>query len=213
MAELDDVADMIADRLRQVNTAMPGRIAKYNASTREAEVEPLIKEKYADGQILKLPNISGVPVMMPATSGAGVVMPIAAGDDVLLLFAQRSIDRWLTSGGVQESADKRMLALSDAIAIPGLFSFDVTHSDGDGAGVRIFNEDDEVRLESGASALLATIKTQADGKIAAGTATVELLDEITKAFDEIAIGLAAIPSANAATLAASVALKLIKGTI
>jgi hypothetical protein len=220
--ELDNIRDIVDDRLRQVNVCLPGRIKSYSASTRKAEVEPLVKERYADGTVLTLPVITGVPVVMPATSSSGLILPVGDGDPCLILFAQRSIDRWLTNGGVQESADKRMHAMSDAIAIVGLFPFSDSPETADAAdGVKLHNDGevvvassgDEVRLESGTSATKATLKTQADAKIALGTSAVEVLDEVTKAFDEIAIGLAAIPSPNTQTLASSAALKTIKGSI
>jgi hypothetical protein len=195
--ELSDLRAVINDRLRQVNTAMPGRITKYDSETRKAEVEPLIQEKYADGTLLSLPKITNVPVVMPATSGAGFILPIGNGDPVLLLFSQRSLDRWLTSGGVQESADTRMHHLSDAIAIPGLFPFSQSHSDG--AGLVVKNAQILIRLDG--------------NKVAIGTVTVELLDEITKALDDIVTGLALIPYTATATIAASTAIKTIKGSV
>lgn len=224
-SELDELRAVVDDRLRRLNTALPGRIESYDASTRKAEVQPLVKEKYADGTILTLPRISGVPVVMPTTGSAGVALPIANGDPVLILFAQRSIDRWLTNGGVQEANDTRMHALSDAIAIAGLFDFTASHSDG--SGLRVYNDDGEISVEAsedlsqsagGAATIAAgsvlpgTFKAE-DGTVAMGTSTVEVIDEITKALDEIATGLAAIPSPNVATLAASAALKTIKGSI
>lgn len=222
---LETIRDVINDRLRGVNTCIPGRIESYNASTRKAEVQPLIQEKYADGQVLTLPKITGVPVVMQSTSSAGLVFPVANGDPCLLLFAQRSIDQWLSQGGIQQSADKRMHAMSDAIAILGLFPFSESHSDG--SGVRLHNDDGEIRIEgsgdvtatAGGIATLeagavvpGTFKAEA-GKIALGTSAVEVLANVTKAFDEIAIGLAAIPSPNVSTLAASAAIKTITGTI
>jgi hypothetical protein len=197
MADLDTLRDVINDRLRQVNTCLPGRISSYNAATRKADVQPLIKEKFADGQILSLPRIPNVPVVMPGNSDAGLVLPIGEGDPVMLLFSQRSMDRWLTQGGEQESADIRMHALSDAIAIPGLFSFDVSHSDGN--GVVLKNGNILIRLHS--------------STVAIGTSTVELLDEITKALDDIVTGLATIPYTATVTQAASTAIKSIKGSI
>jgi hypothetical protein len=214
MAELSEIRDILTDRLRQLNTGLPGRVLSYDSSTRKAEVQPLIKEKFADGQILTLPRITGVPVIMPATSGSGFIMPIGDGDPVLLLFMQRSIDRWLASGGVQEAADATMHALSDAVAIPGLFPFTVRHSDG--SGVRVFNENGEIRLESGTAASKATIKTQSDGKVALGTQLVELLDEVTKALDATATSICAngAPLSNSAAIQASSNLiKTIKGSI
>jgi len=196
--DLGTLQDVISDRLRQVNTSLPGRIEKYNASTRLAEVKPLIREKYADGTVLSLAPITNVPVIMPSTADAGLALPVAAGDTVLLLFCQRSIDRWAVVGGEVNAEDVRMHAMSDAVAVAGLFDFTVTHTDG--AGLVLYNGAAKIRVTS-------------DGKVAIGTAVVELLDEITKALDDIVTGLAAIPYTATATAAASAAIKTIKGSI
>lgn len=207
--ELDDMRDIVNDRLRRVKTACPGRILSYDASTRKAEVEPLVQEKYADGTLLTPPRIANVPVVMPSTANAGLVLPVGNGDPCLLVFAQRSMDRWLAQGGVQEPADSRMHATSDAIAIVGLFPFSVSHSDG--SGLRLHNDNGNVRVEAGATP--AILKAQSDAKIALGTAAVELLDEITKALDDIVTGLLTIPYTPTITQAASAAIKTIKGSL
>lgn len=198
MTDLEQTREIIDDRLRRVNTALPGRIQSYSASTRKADVEVMLNEKYADGQVIDLGVIANVPVVMPATSSAGVVLPIASGDPVLIVFCQRSIDRFMTQGGKTTPADIRMHSMSDAVAIPGLFDFKVSHSDGD--GLRIFNGLMNIRLTS-------------DGKVAIGTSVVELLDEITKALDDIATGLLTIPYTPTITQAASAAIKTIKGSV
>jgi hypothetical protein len=208
--DLEQIREVVDDRLRGVNTCMPGTISRYDASTREAEVTPQIDDMYADGERLQLPILTGVPVVQMATASAGLVLPIAAGDRVLVLFAQRSLDRWLSTGSRDVSGDVRMHAMSDAIAIAGLMPFSVSHSDGD--GVRLHNDSGVVRIESGV-ANTATLKTQSDGKIALGTPLVELLDEVTKALDDIATGLLTIPYTPTITQAASAAIKTIQGTI
>jgi hypothetical protein len=123
MTELETIREAIDDKLRRLNTAIPGRIESYNAARREADVLPLIREKYADGTVLELKPIKHVPVLMPSVGGVRFTLPVAAGDTVLILFAQRSLDRWLSDGGVVDAGDIRMHSMSDAIAIPGLFAF------------------------------------------------------------------------------------------
>lgn len=121
--DLQDVQNVITDRLRQMNIALPGEVQKYDAALRKADVLPTIKETFADGTELTLPVITSVPVIMPATSGTRITLPIAAGDTVLLIFSQRSLDLWLSQGGQTRAGDTRMHAMSDAMAIPGLFPF------------------------------------------------------------------------------------------
>ncbi len=195
--DIDIIRQIVDDRLRRVNTCIPGKIQTYDAAKREAEIVPQVDDVYAGGETLRLPVLTGVPLVQISTGSAGLVLPVAPGDFVLVLFAQRSIDRWLSTGNRETSGDERTHAMSDAIAIAGLQPFNQSHSDGD--GVVVFNDQIKMRMDG--------------NKVAIGTVTVELLDEITKALDDIVTGLATIPYTATITTAASTAIKSIKGII
>jgi hypothetical protein len=61
---------------------------------------------------------------LPAVpSFADLVMPISVGDPGLLVFADGSLDVWLSHGGLVDPLNDRHHALSDAVFIPGLRSF------------------------------------------------------------------------------------------
>jgi hypothetical protein len=122
--------DVIMDLLRQTNTALPGRVEKYDEALKKADVLPVIDETFADGTVLTLPVLTSVPVIMPATAAARITLPIVPGDFVLLVFAQRSLDLWLSEGGKTKAGDTRMHAMSDAMAIPGIFPFNGVPSSG-----------------------------------------------------------------------------------
>lgn len=117
------IKDAIKYQLSDVNTAIPARIISYNPETQEAEVEPVIKKRYKNGKVVRRAPITGVPVVFPAAGGGIISFPVQAGDTVLLIFSQRSIDRWVRSGGEPvDPGDNRKHDISDAIAIPGLFT-------------------------------------------------------------------------------------------
>jgi hypothetical protein len=170
MSEAEDIAAFVADQLREVNTALPGRIESYNANTGKAEVQPLLKERYADGDVITLPRIPNVPLVFPRTQAASISMPVAAGDGVLLLFCQRSLDKWLSLGGIKEPDDIRMHSLSDCIAIPGLVPFSTG-----GTGFT------DLIIQRGS----AQFKIDASSKIALGTSSAELLDIVDQVIDAI----------------------------
>ena len=110
-------------QLGEVNTAIPAVINKYDPTKQEAEVIPLIKRKYKDGTAVDRAPITGVPVVFPASGGGIITFPVTKGDTVLLIFSQRSIDRWVRGDGSSvDPGDNRKHDISDAIAIPGLFS-------------------------------------------------------------------------------------------
>jgi hypothetical protein len=109
--------------ISDVHTALPGRIEKYEFATQKAQVKPLIKRKYLDGEVLDLPVLVNVPVVFPRTKKSGITFPLSKGDGVLVIFTERALERWKSSGGDSEPGDRRKFDLSDGIAIPGCFSF------------------------------------------------------------------------------------------
>lgn len=109
--------------LSHIHTCLPGRIETYDYTTQKATVKPLIKKKYLDGDVQELPVLTNVPVQFPRTKKSGITFPLTRGDGVLIVFSERSLERWKSSGDDTEPGDARKFDLSDGIAIPGLFSF------------------------------------------------------------------------------------------
>lgn len=106
--------------MEDVHTSMPGEVNNFDGKF--ATVKPLIKKVFIDGDVLDLPNLVKVPIIFPRTKTSGIVFPISRGDGVLLLFTERAIERWKSTGSASEPGDPRRFDLSDAVAIPGLFS-------------------------------------------------------------------------------------------
>ena len=191
---------MLKAQAMAMNTAIPGEVVKYDAATGKAEVRALISLKYSDGTIVKPPVISNVPIIMPRTQGASLTMPIAAGDPVLIVFAQWSIDRWLSEGGEVEAGDARTHAMSDAFAIPGAYSF----KDGPTGEIGTVLKDGSTKVKID------------DEKVAIGNSVVELLSEISTALN--AIGTSVCPpgaplSNSAAILASKAQIDLLTGSL
>lgn len=107
--------------LGEINTTLPGKIISVNGN--RVVVQPTMPKQLASGDALDAPNVVEVPVVWPyAQAGKiGLTMPLRPGDGVLLVFAQRSLEGWL-SGNAGAPDDPRRFDLSDAIAIPGLMS-------------------------------------------------------------------------------------------
>jgi hypothetical protein len=133
----------------KIRGAMPGRVESYDAATQRADVKPLLQalQRNADGSTtsVSLTVVPNVPVMMPQGGGRQIKLPVANGDVVLLVFCDRSLDKWKSKGGEVDPVDLRQHHLSDAIAI---------------AGVR--------DPTSGASAPTADIEVRADGTVLLG---------------------------------------------
>lgn len=132
--------------MSQLHVCMPGRIEDYEPETQRAEVTPLLRRSYLDGTESSMPVIAGVPVIFPRSGGASLTMPVKAGDGVQLIFADRSIDRWLAQGGEVTPDDRRKHALSDCIAVPGLYPFAEPGPQDNNDDVLLQYEGSEVRL-------------------------------------------------------------------
>jgi hypothetical protein len=147
--------------LSTVNTCLPGRIESY--SDNKASVQPLIKRKNLSNTVETLPIISNVPVVFPRTQTTGITFPIKKGDGCLLVFSQRAMERFLSSGEIVEPGDSRKFDLTDAIAIPGLFSFNASALASNNTDVEIHNNNQKIvikengDIEIGASSLLKLI--------------------------------------------------------
>ncbi len=117
MNTFDVLSRLVDQSLSEVHTSIPGRIIKVNPDN-TVDVEPTItyKEK-------PLPVFPGCPVLFPQTNGGGVSWKLTPGEFVLVLISEYSIDEWVAGTGqnVQTPSVDRF-ELSDAVALPGLFT-------------------------------------------------------------------------------------------
>lgn len=126
--KLEEVIEMAIDeRLDQVYTAMPGRVEDYDAQLQSVSVKPLVRYehigedggRYADS----LPVVGGVPVVFPGAGAFSITFPIEPGTTGLLVFANCSLDQWLSLGDEVNPASDRRHSIADAVFIPGLRPF------------------------------------------------------------------------------------------
>ena len=107
----------------QLRVALPGVIQSFDPDTVTAVVQPAIRyiERDNDGNktTKDYPLLVDVPVVFPRGGGCTLTFPVTAGDECLVIFADRCIDFWWQSGGIQEPVDGRMHDLSDAFCIVG----------------------------------------------------------------------------------------------
>lgn len=121
------LAEVLASERRTLNeqlrVAMPGIIRSFDPDAVTAVVQPAIRyiERDNDGNKLTndYPLLVDVPVVFPRGGGCTLTFPVRAGDECLVIFADRCIDFWWQSGGIQEPVDERMHDLSDAFCIVG----------------------------------------------------------------------------------------------
>ncbi|WP_209420770.1 Gp138 family membrane-puncturing spike protein [Klebsiella michiganensis] len=106
-----------------MRVSIPGIIQSFDPDAVTAVVQPAIKGAEQDESgaevSVNLPLLVDVPVVFPRGGGCTLTFPVKEGDECLVIFADRCIDFWWQSGGVQEPVDGRMHDLSDAFAIVG----------------------------------------------------------------------------------------------
>ncbi len=106
-----------------MRVSIPGIIQSFDPDAVTAVVQPAIKGSERDESgaevSVNLPLLVDVPVVFPRGGGCTLTFPVKAGDECLVIFADRCIDFWWQSGGIQEPVDERMHDLSDAFCIVG----------------------------------------------------------------------------------------------
>lgn len=193
---------LIKKNLLTVNTAIPGVVESINVSKQTVSVQPSIKRKYVKNEeVVPLPIIHNVPLVFPRAGEAALTLPVKKGTPVLLIFSQRSLDVWKSQGGVVEAGDPRHHALTDAIAIPGLYSANQALKGYDPDNIVLRNglkskvtvKESEVEVSVGSGKLTLT----KDGKFLVGNGAVELLallDEFLAEAQQLTVGTAFGPS-------------------
>lgn len=149
---------------RGVNTCLPGTILSYDAGKQLATVQPMLKLRQPDGREEEIPILNAVPVIWPRSGGASMTFPVRRGDGCLLVFNQRSIDEYKSSGEVSTPLDPRAHDLSDAVAFMGF-----TPSGAGGA-------DDAIEIKMGGATIKITdsgVEIEADSVTIKGNTTIE----------------------------------------
>jgi len=147
----------------KMNTVIPARVDSYDKDGPYVSATPLIDKIMSDGTALRLGSIVKIPVVFQRTNRFKMSYPLEAGDGVLLLFSQRCIDEWAQSGSFATPVNPRVFALTDAIAIPGLF--------GQGKAKKITSakeleiEFDDVKITSDGKKWKFTGDIEVEGKI------------------------------------------------
>jgi hypothetical protein len=122
------IAAFVEDGLSRVWTALPGRVVSFDHETQRASVFPLVQNIHYDENeervAERLPVIPDVPVMFQGCGAYRITFPVSKGDLGLLVFTSCSLDRWLAGDGREvDPGDDRRNNLSDAVFLPGLYSF------------------------------------------------------------------------------------------
>jgi len=126
--DLATLLDMTkSDTMFAINCHAVGTIQSFDSDKQTAEVsinyKRVIYGKAGDPPTLAdYPILVDVPVIVLSGGLGALTFPIAQGDTCLLLFNDRDLDNWFSSGQVVGPATPRMHSFSDAIALVGVHS-------------------------------------------------------------------------------------------
>jgi len=127
-ATITNVVETTVKRmLNHAHVLLPARVMEYDPDKQTCSAQPLLKYTPINGGPELLPIIHNIPVMFPRIDAgdggpkAHIYMPMKPGSTVALMFADKSMDKWKSLGGEVDPLDLRSHALSDAVALPGLF--------------------------------------------------------------------------------------------
>lgn len=159
--------------MQSVHTILPGIVQSFNSEKKTVDVRPALKRRFLDERPdEEIQLLTDVPIGYIQTNNFILSGPLRKGDEVLIVFFERSIDKWLKQGGIVSPDDPRKFDLSDALAIPILKPI--------GKGRQADSEN--VLLEHGSS----TIKLSPKGTFAITNGSEELITLVQELADACA---------------------------
>lgn len=154
--------NILVDRVfSTLRVCVPGIIQEFDPTSQTATVKVALREQVRQENLeykwTEIPLLLDVPVVFPRGGGYVLTFPVKQGDECLVVFSDLCIDAWFSLGGIQNQIEKRRHDLSDAIAIPGLWSQPRVLKDYSTKHVEIRNEDRSqfIRIKEGAIDLVA----------------------------------------------------------
>lgn len=131
--------------------ALPAIVESVNFTAMTITAQPALTgtQNAPDGSTssVKMPLLVDVPIMFQGGGGYSITLPIAKGDECLIIFADRCIDAWWQSGGVQAPMESRMHDLSDGFALVGVRSQPKVVPDISTSNLHIRSDDGSVFIE------------------------------------------------------------------
>jgi len=145
------LTDVIKAAMEAVSTEMrvcvPAKVIRYDFKKQLVDAQPYLKSKYLDGEAPDPPIIYNVPLAIPRAGDAFISLPLKKDQNVLLIFSDQSLEKWLSSGKILDPQDARRHHISDAIAIPGCYPFSTPASVSNGDDIILKNSGAEIRIK------------------------------------------------------------------
>jgi hypothetical protein len=101
-----------------LNCHQVGTIVSFDPTKQSASVE-LSVSRLAGGEIVAYPKLVDCPVFVPSGGGGRLSFPVVAGDRCLVLFNDRNLDLWFSSGQTGVPNSPRCHSRADGLVIVG----------------------------------------------------------------------------------------------
>jgi len=95
----DVTNEQIEAAFDRAQRSFPGIVARYDAQTLRAEIQPAIRIRTANGQQIT-PTTVKIPVEWPSWGDIAIQGKLEPGDEVLVECMDRNWNAWLLAGGV-----------------------------------------------------------------------------------------------------------------
>jgi len=160
------ISTAIQTQLKDVHTMLPGQIVSFDAVSQTADIQIQLQRKVGD-TLVNLPVLPGVPIRFLKSKAFSISFPLTAGDEVGVYIIERSIDNWLDQGGIQSPNDTRKFDLSDAYAVPVLYSQQNKIANFDAANMVIRNtaNDTKITIKPSGEVVITATKTTIEGNL------------------------------------------------
>jgi Phage protein Gp138 N-terminal domain len=165
-----------------------GIIAAFDPATQQAQVQIMVQRvvfnqvQQTGGALQITPNIVDYPILVNCPvfcmtgGGCVVTMPVAEGDPCLLLFNDRDIDVWFSSGSKAPPNTARAHDLSDGFALVGFRNMTnlISGYSSTAAEVRTTDNTGKVSIAQAISQLINATEV----KLAVGTTVIDLTSQV-----------------------------------
>ena len=127
------------EMMKDVATSIPGHVLAFDPATQLAQIQIGIVRKDVNGADFEPSPLIEVPVYFVG-GDFSVEHQLDVGNEGFILFSQRCIDGWMTTGGVANNPIMRFHDMSDAVFFPGIRSQPNVISDFKNDGIRLRNK-------------------------------------------------------------------------
>lgn len=129
------------EMMKDVATLIPGHVIAFDPVTQLAQIQIGVVRKDVNGKLFTPPPLIEVPVQFMGGATHFTEFEINPNDEGVILFSQRCIDGWKTTGGVGNNPILRFHDINDAMFVTGFRSQPKVITSFANDGFRVRNQD------------------------------------------------------------------------